>query len=183
MTLSPALLSSRRDDWQTPPWLIERVRAFAPIGLDAACTRANAVCERGHYHDAGIDGLRESWATDDGQIAWCNPPYGRAIWRWTAKARGEWLLSGHPSILLVPARTDTAWWHAAWHGDGIAVCFLRGRLRFVGAAASAPFPSALIYYGDRRNDFAAWAAPMGIVARRDNEADLRITAGGARESI
>ena len=92
-------------------------------------------------------------AADDGlALAWFgavffNPPYGRALRHWTTKARQEWQTGCARLIIgLVPARTDTGWWH-----DDIAptadVFFLRGRLSFGDAQQSAPFPSALAIWG------------------------------------
>jgi hypothetical protein len=47
-------------------------------------------------------------------------------------------------VALVPARPGSAWWHEyVARGE---VEFLRGRLRFGGAASSAPFPSAVVVF-------------------------------------
>ncbi len=47
---------------------------------------------------------------------------------------------------LVPARTDTRWWHE--HVAGRADVFLlRGRLAFGDGEQAAPFPSALAVWG------------------------------------
>lgn len=72
-----------------------------------------------------------------------NPPYGREIGAWMAKA---WRSSqaGALVVCLVPARTDTAWWHD-YAAKG-AVRFIRGRLKFGGHKNSAPFPSALVIF-------------------------------------
>jgi hypothetical protein len=72
-----------------------------------------------------------------------NPPYGRTIARWMAKAV-ESAAAGATVVCLVPARTDTAWWHDyAVKGE---IRFLRGRLKFGGAQHSAPFPSAVVIF-------------------------------------
>lgn len=73
-----------------------------------------------------------------------NPPYGRTIGAWMRKAYEE-SLKGAVVVCLVPARTDTAWWHD-YAAKG-KVRFLRGRLKFEGAKANAPFPSALVVFG------------------------------------
>ena len=55
-------------------------------------------------------------------------------------------LQGTTVVCLVPARTDTAWWHD-WAMRG-SITFIRGRLKFGDAVNSAPFPSALVvFYG------------------------------------
>lgn len=85
------------------------------------------------------DGALMSWA---GHRVFCNPPYGRGVGRWLAKAR-----EAACAVFLLPARTDTAWWHDyALHADEIR--FIRGRLRFGDgpADARAPFPSVILVY-------------------------------------
>lgn len=94
----------------------------------------------------GIDGLSRPW---HGQRVYCNPPYGRGIAKWLAKAREAIL-----AVYLLPSRTDTAWWHDyALRADEIR--FIRGRLKFTphGPVQSvgwsnnaAPFPSVILVY-------------------------------------
>jgi hypothetical protein len=87
------------------------------------------------------DGLKQPWT---GRV-FMNPPYGRAIGHWMRKAL-EAARSGEAEIVvcLVPARTDTRWWHDfAARGE---VRFLPGRVRFGGGQNSAPFPSAVVVF-------------------------------------
>jgi site-specific DNA-methyltransferase (adenine-specific) len=83
------------------------------------------------------DGLAASWF---GEIVWCNPPYGRQIKDWVKKAHQESI--GAKIVMLLPARTDTMWFHdyAIQH----KVTFIRGRLKFGAGHASAPFPSIIV---------------------------------------
>jgi phage N-6-adenine-methyltransferase len=112
---------------------------FGPFTLDVCATPENAKCAR--YYSHRDDGLRQRWA---GRV-WCNPPYGRAISHWLKKA-WESAQAGETEVVvcLVPARTDTKWWH------DYAACgeyrFLAGRVRFGGAAHNAPFPSAVVVF-------------------------------------
>jgi len=86
-----------------------------------------------------------------------NPPYGRAIAAFLRKAHEE-SLSGATVVCLVPSRTDTAWWHRyARQGQ---IIFLRGRLRFGEARASAPFPSAIVIF---------WGGRLGNAIRSQQE--------------
>jgi len=79
-------------------------------------------------------------------VCWMNPPYGREIGLWMKKA-WESSLSGATVVCLVPARTDTKWWHDyAMKGE---IEFIRGRLKFGNATNSAPFPSAVVVYRER----------------------------------
>jgi site-specific DNA-methyltransferase (adenine-specific) len=50
-------------------------------------------------------------------------------------------------VALLPARTDTRWFHAIHGRPDVEIEFLRGRLRFKGSTAPAPFPSMLVYFG------------------------------------
>ena len=89
------------------------------------------------------DGLSLPWRG----TVFVNPPYGRAVSAWTEKARGEVEAARATTVVaLLPARTDTKWWHQSV--AGIADVFLlRGRLKFGGEAVSAPFPSAVVVWG------------------------------------
>ena len=130
--------SSAKQDWATPDELYERLDRIYKFDLDVAASRDNTRCPA--YFDASTDGLAQPWR---GRV-WCNPPYGRSIGAWVTKAAVEARISATLIVMLVPARTDTRWWHEATRtarGE-----FLRGRLRFKGAPASAPFPSALLYW-------------------------------------
>lgn len=131
--------SAVKQDWATPDELYNRLNRIYAFDTDVAASAENARCER--YFDASTDGLAQDWG---GLRVWCNPPYGRTISRWTHKAATE---APHAQliIMLVPARTDTVWWHDAIRTARVE--FIRGRLKFKGAPASAPFPSALFYWG------------------------------------
>lgn len=86
---------------------------------------------------ATLDGLIKSWA---GERVYCNPPYGRGVDRWLAKASEATL-----AVYLLPSRTDTRWWHV-YAPRAAEIRFLRGRLRFGKASAGAPFPSVLLIF-------------------------------------
>ena len=53
---------------------------------------------------------------------------------------------GATVVCLVPARTDTLWWHE-YVMRASEVRLIRGRLSFVGAKSAAPFPSAIVVFG------------------------------------
>jgi site-specific DNA-methyltransferase (adenine-specific) len=124
--------------WQTPPEILDLVERVAPIGFDPCPINPT------------FDGLKEPWHGRG--LAYINPPYGRAIAEWTEKA--AWVGSTFDTeiVMLIPARTDTIWWQRhIVHADAIA--FWRGRIRFVGAAHGAPFPSAFPYWGPHADRF------------------------------
>lgn len=81
-----------------------------------------------------------------GERVFCNPPYGRAIGEWVRKCSEEAKKPGTLVVLLIPARTDTAYFHDYIYRKAREVRFLRGRLRFGGATNSAPFPSMIVIF-------------------------------------
>lgn len=108
------------------------------FNLDVCATDANTKCTD-HFTRAQ-DGLSQSWG---GHTCWMNPPYGRTIGVWVKKAYEE-SLGGTTVVCLVPARTDTKWWHEyCMKGE---IRFVRGRLKFGGCKNSAPFPSAVVIF-------------------------------------
>ena len=85
-----------------------------------------------------------------GERVFCNPPYGRAIRDWVRKCAEE---TEAFVTLLVPARTDTAYFHDhIYRKPNVRIEFLRGRLRFEQggvATGAAPFPSMLVYFNEK----------------------------------
>ena len=137
--------SSASDDWSTPGFLFEALNAEFHFTLDPAASPSNAKCPK--FFTWMEDGLTQDWT---GETVFLNPPYGRKIGRWVAKAY-KTSLSGSVVVCLLPARTDTVWWHLYCAKGEIR--FLRGRLKFGEAKNSAPFPSAIVV-------FRPWAQPV-----------------------
>ena len=110
--------------------------------LDVCALPENAKCEK--YYTPEIDGLKQQWRG----ICWMNPPYGREIGAWMEKAY-ESSLEGATVVCLVPARTDTRWFHDfAMRGE---IRFIKGRLKFGDSKNSAPFPSAVVVFRTHEN--------------------------------
>lgn len=131
--------STKRHDWETPRHVFDALHSEFGFSVDVAASADNALCSR--FYTEQEDGLAQSWG---GEVCWMNPPYGTQIKHWVAKARRE-SERGATVVGLIPARTDTRWWHE--HIEGRAeVRFIKGRLRFSGATINAPFPSAVIVW-------------------------------------
>ena len=111
--------------------------------MDLACTAENNLCRNGIKHPLQ-DSLKHDWHQLDGWL-WLNPPYGRGLRKWVEKAHMEAQL-GAKIIMLIPARTDTSYWHDFIFNQGYEVEFIRGRLKFGESKNSAPFPSAIIKF-------------------------------------
>lgn len=133
--------SSKTCLWETPQDFFEKLDAEFGFTLDVCAIPANAKCKR--FFTPRIDGLKQEWRG----VCWMNPPYGREIARWVEKAH-ESARCGTIVVCLLPARTDTAWWHS-FVMQASEIRFVRGRLKFVGASSSAPFPSAVVVFRPR----------------------------------
>lgn len=160
------LLSSAKMDWETPDCVLDRVRRIGNIELDPCTTAANPVGARRFFYPPAFDGLEESWSLGSLHgLVYVNPPYGRELPWWVAKCVNESRSPADHVVLLVPSRTDTAWFGlASRHAS--ARCFWRGRLKFRGAAHPAPFPSAVFYFGTELvDDFVAAFADAGETRR------------------
>lgn len=130
--------SSATCEWATPQWLFDALAREFAFTLDPCATAENAKCRR--FFTAADDGLAQDW---HGDVVFMNPPYGTVIGRWMQKAFDS-AQAGATVVCLVPARTDTAWWHDyAMRGE---IRLLRGRLKFGNAKNSAPFPSAVVVF-------------------------------------
>lgn len=139
--------SSKTDEWETPQDLFDNLNKIHSFGIDVCATKENAKCK--YYYSKSEDGLTIDWKEHlnklDESAYWMNPPYGRTIGLWMKKAYEE-SLKGCKVVCLVPARTDTKWWHEyAMRGK---IEFIRGRLKFGGHKNSAPFPSAIVIFGE-----------------------------------
>ena len=139
--MNQALLSSKSVEWGTPEEIFRPLDREFRFEIDACATAENKKCDR--FWSPDDDGLRMPWAPFR---IWCNPPYGRQIAKWVRKAYEE-SLAGATVVMLIPARTDTAWWH-----DYVAkaeIRFLRGRVYFISPGKKrdrAPFPSAVVVF-------------------------------------
>jgi phage N-6-adenine methyltransferase len=127
---------------ETPPELFDPLNEEFHFTLDVCATAQNAKCTR--FFTPEEDGLKQKWTG----VCWMNPPYGREVKAWMKKAYEE-SLRGATVVCLVPSRTDTFWWHEyAMKADEIR--YVRGRVRFIGAESTAPFPSSLIIFRGTR---------------------------------
>lgn len=161
-----ALFSSERDDWSTPQVLVDHMTTLlleqynTRLLLDVCATENNRKCSRYIFEDS----LEASWhhmlrtmdhapAPGGGMnlhapAAWMNPPYGRGIYDWVQKAYDESCLCSPESYMilaLLPARTDTKWWHEYVH-KAQHIFWFKGRLYFDGHENGAPFPSAMALF-------------------------------------
>lgn len=124
------MFSSRSEMWETPKAFFDDLDELFHFTLDACATSENAKCER--YFTPEMDGLKQDW---DG------------VGAWVEKAHRTAEESDATVVMLLPARTDTAWFHDYCYNDKYAtINFVRGRLKFGGEKNSAPFPSMVVIF-------------------------------------
>ena len=138
--INKGMFSSENERWETPQDFFDSLNKKFNFLLDVAADESNHKCQR--YFDETANGLQQPWTERN----WMNPPYGRKISEWCRKADEE-AQKGNLTVALLPARTDTKWYHdycAKWH-----VCFVKGRIHFSGGG-SAPFPNMIVFFGIER---------------------------------
>lgn len=156
--------SSATPEHYTPREIIDAtLTCLGEIDLDP-CSNSHEspnVPAATHY-TINDDGLAQRW---HGRV-YMNPPYGRDIAAWVEKLDGE-ARAGRvtEAVALVPARTDTQWWQTL---RDYTVCFITGRLRFVGEGNDdvAPFPSAVFYLGPNIDHFYYAFRDLGDIYQR-----------------
>lgn len=142
--INRGVFSSNVDAWSTPEsFMVKLIERFGHFDLDPCCLPSSAKAPK--YFTPDDDGLTKPWS---GRV-FMNPPYGRTIGQWVAKARKE-AIDGATVVCLLPARTDTGWWHDHVMTSATEVLLVRGRLHFGGdherTAHNAPFPSAVVVF-------------------------------------
>ena len=145
-----ALRSSATDAWPTPQSFFDTLNDEFGFTLDVCADSQNhkapAYYALDHDDPARRDGLTGDWLTDArGGAIWMNPPYGRGITAWMAKA-AKVARQGATIVCLIPARTDARWFHDFVLAEGAEVRFVRGRLKFGQATTSAPFANLVVVY-------------------------------------
>lgn len=132
------MFSSKTDLWETPQDFFRALDSEYHFDTDACALPENAKCR--NYYTPEMDGLNQDWIG----VCWCNPPYGRKIGDWVRKA-SESADTGATVVMLLPARTDTKWFHEYIYGRA-EIRFIRGRLKFGGSQNAAPFPSMVVIF-------------------------------------
>lgn len=137
------MFSSKTDEWATPIDFYNKLNEEFHFDLDPCANEYNHKCKK--YFTIRDNGIMQSWA---GYKVFCNPPYGREIGRWVEKAYKTNKKYGNLVVMLVPARTDTRWFHEfIYHKAEIR--FIQGRLKFSGAKFNAPFPCMVVIYKEK----------------------------------
>jgi phage N-6-adenine-methyltransferase len=135
------MFSSKTDLWATPQEFFDELDSEFSFTLDPCATPENAKCKK--YYTKVEDGLKQDWS---GEIVFCNPPYGREIKKWVKKCYMESKKPNTTVVMLIPARTDTSYFHDYIYKKAKEIRFVRGRLKFGNSTNSAPFPSMVVVF-------------------------------------
>jgi phage N-6-adenine-methyltransferase len=135
------MFSSKTGNWATPQEFFDKLNwRFGPFDLDPCASIHNTKCA--NFYTEAEDGLSKDWT---GHTVFVNPPYGRGIEDWIEKSRLSAQQENTKVVMLIPARTDTKYWH-----DHVMkaseIHFVKGRLKFGDSNNSAPFPSAVVVF-------------------------------------
>ena len=156
--------SSESNEWETPSDFFNKLNDEFNFTLDPCASNNNYKCD--NYYTIKDNGLSKDWSKD---VVFMNPPYGREIKYWVEKAYRE-SLQGATVVCLIPARTDTSYWHDYIFPHANDIRFIRGRIKFckteeveyreqlnifgikekkpinMDSGLAAPFPSAIVIF-------------------------------------
>lgn len=158
--------NSGENEWYTPAKYIDAARAvMGGIDLDPASSLiANQTVQAAMYYTAEDNGLSRPWS---GRV-WLNPPYAQPLMGLFCGALRDALESGTvtEAISLTNNATETAWF-ADLLANAAAVCFVRGRIKFVdmsGRESGAPLQGQVVVYsGPNVSAFGALFSVFGTV--------------------
>ena len=133
------MYESKTDQWPTPQEFFDELNREFHFDLDPCADKSNHKCEK--YFTIEDDGLQQDWT---GHRVFVNPPYGRQISKWVEKSFREGTKDNTLVVMLLPARTDTRWFHDfILHRSEIR--FVSGRIKFEGGGEQCTVPK---YGGD-----------------------------------
>ncbi len=140
-TTQKVMFSSKTGNWATPQDFFDKLNwRFGPFDLDPCASPHNTKCA--NFFTEAEDGLSKNW---EGHACFVNPPYGRGIDKWIEKSYNEANKNNTKVVMLIPARTDTKYWHD-YVMKASEIHFVKGRLKFGDSENSAPFPSAVVVF-------------------------------------
>lgn len=135
------MFSSENEVWATPQDFFDKLNDEFKFNLDPCATYENAKCSK--YFTINDDGLLQDWK---GYTVFCNPPYGRKIYDWVKKCSEESKKDNTIVVMLIPARTDTKYFHEFIYHKAKEIRFIKGRLKFGDSKNCAPFPSMVVIF-------------------------------------
>lgn len=136
---------SAKQDWETPDDLFDPLNSEFHFTLDAAADENNT--KTSVFFSAYDNSLQQDWGA---HVIWLNPPYDARTSKlsdWVKKA-ADAAAKGATVVMLIPARTNTNWFHDICLKFG-EVRFIRGRPKFGNALHGLPQPLCLVIFRPR----------------------------------
>ena len=137
--------TNKSNEWETPRSLFKELDDEFNFTIDVCATKESAKCER--FYTKQTNGLAQSW---ENEVAFMNPPYGREIGAWVEKAYRE-SLNGAVVVCLIPARTDTRYWHD-YIFPNAEIRFLKGRVKFLNSGEEVEYIEQLGLFGEEKSE-------------------------------
>ena len=135
--------SEKSIEWGTPPEIFEPLNKEFGFTMDVCATSENAKCKK--YISKEENALQQYWTG----VCWMNPPFGRYVKNWIEKAKEEAEAGRATTVCLIPAKTNTNWWHEMIINNA-EVRFVRGRIKFIQngkqSTQALPWPMAIIIF-------------------------------------
>ena len=133
------LFTRKSDEWSNPDYVFDSLDKEFHFTLDPCATEEIHKCIR--YFTIEKNGLEKDWG---GEVVFCNPPYSQ-IKKWVEKGYREGIKDNTIVVMLIPARTDTRWFHNfILHRSEVR--FIAGRIKFGEAKYNAPFPCMVVIW-------------------------------------
>lgn len=126
---SAVLFSSKSVHWATPKAVYDELHREFRFDFDPC-----------PLHDEERVGELPVFTSWRGKRVFCNPPYDNIA------AFLERAHEAEVAVFLIPARTDTRWFHGICLPHAVEIRFIKGRLKFGDAKNSAPFPSMIVIF-------------------------------------
>jgi len=163
-----------KNEWYTPEDWIKRARSAMGGTIDvdpASCEFAQRTVQATEWFDRERDGLAHPWRGN----VWLNPPYSGGLIEPFIKKLVAERNNFAQAIVLVHSLTDTTWFHTLC-SIADAIAFTKDRIYFYNKDGEQPSPrygSALVYIGDRPEEFAKEFRDCLVLPCGDRRSDAR----------
>ena len=130
--------ASKNQEYETPLQLFNVLDEEFHFTLDVCADSENKKVD--NFFSVEDNSLEQIWTGS----CWMNPPY-KDMKKWVIKAYEESRKDNCTVVCLIPARTNTKWWHEyCMKGE---IRFIEGRPKFKGCIHGLPQPLAIIVFG------------------------------------
>ena len=123
-------------NWETPNEIFDYFNSVYHFDFDLAADEKNHKCP--NYFSESNNPLDKEWIG----ICWLNPPWGDRKYKlkeWIKKSFLESQKENCMVAILIPARTNTSWWHD-YCMKAETIYFIKGRPRFIERKEGFPQP-------------------------------------------